>query len=76
MKICIIGGGISGVICAIKASINHDVTIIERNNTLLKKLLLTGNGRCNYFNSNMDISNFNSSHNLEEFINENNINKV
>ena len=76
MKVCIIGGGISGVICAIKASKNNDVTIIERNSTLLKKLLLTGNGRCNYFNSNMDISNFNSNSNLEDFINEDNINKV
>ena len=76
MKICIIGGGISGVISAIKASINNEVTIIERNNTLLKKLLLTGNGRCNYFNSNMDISNFNSSNDLKELINEKNIEKV
>lgn len=76
MKVCIIGGGISGVICAIKASKNNDVTIIERNNTLLKKLLLTGNGRCNYFNSNMDISNFNSNGNLSDFITEENINKV
>ena len=76
MKVCIIGGGISGVICAIKASKNNDVTIIERNNTLLKKLLLTGNGRCNYFNSNMDISNFNSNENLSDFITEENINKV
>ena len=76
MKIGIIGGGISGVVCAIKASINNDVTIIERNDKLLKKLLLTGNGRCNYFNSNMDISNFNSSSNLDSFITEKNINKV
>lgn len=75
MKVCIIGGGISGVVCAIKASYNHDVTIIERNNTLLKKLLLTGNGRCNYFNSNMDICNFNSSSDIS-FLNEENINKV
>ena len=76
MKIGIIGGGISGVVCAIKASINNNVTIIERNDKLLKKLLLTGNGRCNYFNSNMDISNFNSSSNLDSFITEKNINKV
>ena len=76
MKIGIIGGGISGVICAIKASPNNDVTIIEGNDKLLKKLLLTGNGRCNYFNSNMDISNFNSSSNLDNFITEDNIKKV
>lgn len=76
MKIGIIGGGISGVVCAIKVSLNNEVTIIEGNDKLLKKLLLTGNGRCNYFNSNMDISNFNSSSDLKEIINENNINKV
>lgn len=50
-KVGIIGGGYSGVISAIYASTNNEVTILERNNTLLKKLLLTGNGRCNYFNS-------------------------
>ena len=76
MKVCIIGGGISGVICGIVASKYNDVTIIERNNTLLKKLLLTGNGRCNYFNSNMDISNFNSNSDISEFITEENINKA
>lgn len=76
MKVCIIGGGISGVVAAIKASKNNDVTILERNSTLLKKLLLTGNGRCNYFNSNMDISNFNSNSDISSLINENNLNKV
>lgn len=50
-KVGIIGGGYSGVISAIYASTNNEVTILERNNMLLKKLLLTGNGRCNYFNS-------------------------
>ena len=76
MKVCVIGGGISGVIASIYASKRHDVTIIERNNSLLKKLLLTGNGRCNYFNSNMDISNFNSNSDLTNLITDNNINKV
>ena len=35
MKVCIIGGGISGVITAIKASINNDVTI----KTVLSKMI-------------------------------------
>ena len=78
MKVVVIGGGISGVIASIYASKNNEVTILERNSNLLKKLLLTGNGRCNYFNSNQDISNYNSE-NIElmsEIITEKNIEKV
>ena len=59
-KVGIIGGGYSGVISAIYASSNNEVTILERNNTLLKKLLLTGNGRCNYFNSVITLDKFHS----------------
>ena len=78
MKVAIIGGGISGVIASIYASENNEVTILERNNTLLKKLFLTGNGRCNYFNSNQNISNYNSSDLdlLKEIITEENIEKA
>lgn len=76
MKVCIVGGGISGVICGIIASKKNDVTILERNDKLLKKLLITGNGKCNYFNSDQNISNYNSTSNLENIITENNINKV
>ena len=59
-KVGIIGGGYSGVISAIYASKNNEVTILERNSTLLKKLLLTGNGRCNYFNSVITLDKFHS----------------
>ena len=78
MKVVVIGGGISGVIASIYASKNNEVTILERNSSLLKKLLLTGNGRCNYFNSNQDISNYNSRdfNLLKEIITEENIEKV
>ncbi len=67
-KIGIIGGGYSGVISAIYASKNNEVTILERNSSLLKKLLLTGNGRCNYFNSVMTLDKFHS--NNKELIDE------
>ena len=61
MKIGIIGGGISGVICAINAKkSDNEVIIFERNNELLKKLLLTGNGRCNYYNDNQSMDNYHS----------------
>ena len=49
MNIGIIGGGASGMILASKLK-NKNVTLIERNNKLGKKLLLTGNGKCNYTN--------------------------
>ena len=43
------------------ASKNNEVIVLERNSSPLKKLLLTGNGKCNYFNDNQDIKNYNSS---------------
>lgn len=51
MKIAIIGGGAAGMFCALSlANSNADVTIFEKNNDTLKKLLLTGHGRCNVTN--------------------------
>ena len=50
-KVIVVGGGISGFIAAINAkNNNNEVIILERNNNPLKKLLMTGNGKCNYFN--------------------------
>ncbi len=79
MEIAVIGGGASGLVCAIKASDegNH-VTIYEKNNKCGKKILITGNGRCNYFNDDFDIKHYNS-FNLEilkTIINEENKNNV
>ncbi len=60
-KIVIIGGGVSGVISAIYAKKNgNDVIILERNNDILKKLLITGSGRCNYFNDDQDVNHYHS----------------
>ena len=60
-KVIIVGGGFSGVISAIEAAKRYkDVTIIERNSEILKKLLMTGNGRCNYFNENQSLDNYHS----------------
>ena len=64
-KVFIIGGGASGLTAAIKASKNgFDVTIFEKNNKLGKKILITGNGKCNYWNENQDINNYHSSSDL------------
>jgi hypothetical protein len=49
--IVVIGGGASGLLAAIIAKRGHaKVTILERNPKLGKKILATGNGRCNYTN--------------------------
>ncbi|MCQ2738552.1 MAG: NAD(P)/FAD-dependent oxidoreductase [archaeon] len=53
-KIAIIGGGPSGMLAAIKAAEDLEggekIVLIEKNDTLGKKLLLTGGGRCNIVN--------------------------
>ena len=80
----IIGAGPSGLACAIKLrKSNIDVTVLEKNETCCKKLLLTGNGKCNLGNRDQDISHYHSTNNeileklledkdkyLEEFYND------
>ena len=61
--ILIIGGGASGLTAAISACRSNptaSVVVIERNNRVGKKLLTTGNGRCNISNANIDCSRFHS----------------
>lgn len=63
-KVCIIGGGAAGLFCA-----NHikgkQITIIEMAEDVGKKILATGNGRCNLSNLNMNKCSYN--HDLVEF---------
>jgi hypothetical protein len=62
MKVGILGGGAAGMIAAVAASRNGaEVYIIERLERVGKKLLATGNGRCNYTNSCIDINRYHSS---------------
>lgn len=50
--IAVMGGGAAGTMAAIRASENkRDVVLLERNNIIGKKILLTGNGRCNLTNT-------------------------
>src|SRR5690554_4797451 len=52
LKVGIIGGGPAGIMAAGAAASNgHDVTLIEKNDQLGKKLLITGKGRCNITNA-------------------------
>lgn len=50
-KIAVIGGGASGLMAAVSAARNGaDVLIIEHKDQIGKKILATGNGRCNFTN--------------------------
>jgi predicted flavoprotein YhiN len=55
--IAIIGGGASGMMAAIFAARKGaKVLLLEQNDRLGKKILVTGNGRCNYTNTYQDAS--------------------
>ncbi len=52
MKVIVIGGGPAGIMSAISSAQNgNDVILIEKNNSLGKKILITGKGRCNITSS-------------------------
>lgn len=54
-KIAVLGGGASGLMAAISAAKNGaDVTIIEHKDRVGKKILMTGNGKCNLTNLHID----------------------
>lgn len=61
MKVVIIGGGASGITSAITARRKgYDVVVLEKNSSLLKKLKITGNGHCNYYNEDQDLCHYHS----------------
>lgn len=63
MKILVVGAGAAGIVAAINYKRNHkdyDVLVIERLDSSLKKLLASGNGKCNLGNSNINFSLYNN----------------
>lgn len=79
IKVVVIGGGASGLIAAIFAkNKNNEVIILEKNNNCGKKILITGNGKCNFFNEDFTINHYRSSDLdiLERIINNDNKNKI
>lgn len=74
-NVLVIGGGVSGVTTAIAlASEKIKVTLMEGNDCLLKKLLITGNGRCNFYNEDQSLNHYHSTHRelLHQFLTEEN----
>ena len=68
-KISIIGAGASGLICAIFCARNSiKVDMFEQNSKIGKKILVSGNGRCNISNTNITKDNyFSSNSNFVEY---------
>ncbi len=60
MKVLVIGGGASGMLAALTAAEDpaNSVVLLERQNRVGRKLLATGNGRCNLSNVNADVSHY------------------
>lgn len=57
MRVAIIGAGAAGIMAAVGAAENGaEVILLEKNDRIGKKILSTGNGRCNLTNVNADIS--------------------
>lgn len=61
MQILVIGGGASGMMAAISAAASHPqdaVLLLERQARVGRKLLATGNGRCNLSNADLSLSHY------------------
>lgn len=60
MKIGIIGGGAAGMMAALAAAASKEnqVIILEHKDRIGKKLLMTGNGKCNLTNRNISIDDY------------------
>jgi hypothetical protein len=59
IKVVVVGGGAAGIVAAIAAAYKGaEVIILEKNNRIGKKILATGNGRCNLTNINLSTANY------------------
>lgn len=77
--IVIIGGGASGLVAGITAKTpTNEVIILEKNTSCGKKILATGNGHCNYYNDNQELTNYHSTNNdlIEKLITKENLTSV
>ena len=60
MKVLVIGGGAAGMMAALTASEReeNEVALLERQARMGRKLLATGNGRCNLTNRSLTRENY------------------
>ncbi len=58
-NVIIIGAGAAGLMCAIEAGKRgRSVLVLEHNDKIGEKILISGGGRCNFTNRNADAVNF------------------
>jgi len=58
-RVAIVGAGASGLVCAIEAARKgHSVSVFEKNSKVGRKILATGNGRCNISNETITLSRY------------------
>jgi predicted Rossmann fold flavoprotein len=58
-KVAIVGGGAAGLLAAITAAeAEHTVTLFEKTDRVGKKILASGNGRCNISNAALHVSHY------------------
>ena len=63
-NITIIGAGASGLFCSIFLQTKgYNVTVLEKNTKAGRKILASGNGKCNITNTNLSLDQFNTSTN-------------
>lgn len=56
--VAVIGGGASGLVAAFFASRENRVVLFEKQKKIGRKILITGNGRCNLSNSQIDVTRY------------------
>ena len=57
--VVVLGAGAAGLMAAITAALrNRSVLVIERSNKVGKKILMSGGGRCNFTNTDLEFDNF------------------
>ena len=57
--VVVLGAGAAGLMAAIIAATRHrSVLVIERSNKVGKKILMSGGGRCNFTNTDLEFDNF------------------
>jgi predicted Rossmann fold flavoprotein len=59
IEVVVLGGGAAGLMCALTAAgQGRQVRVLERSNKLGKKILMSGGGRCNFTNLQVEAENF------------------
>ena len=72
--IIIVGAGASGLYCANLLSKKYKIALIEKDNKIGKKILATGNGRCNLSNLNINSHFYNN--NIDKYMKIHSVNET